>query len=748
MNRLVLLAALLLPLPALAQWQQVTVDNQTVDVLLPQNYNPAQSYPLVEFLHQNGMGCCQSALEGEFTADFRAMQAQHPSIVIMPLLNQSNGNGGETINFGGVGQDGGGEQFALDAVAMAERQFSVDKAQVYVTGASMGGQGTDQLMVDHGPNSAQPVYAAGLSMAGTMVNDPAAQAVQQLAAAPIIAVHGSDDTTNLPGWDQQMAGLDPSFHLTTVQGTGHDVWDGPSGYSNMALWNQLFGYAMNGAKPLSMSSTALRAAGSVATSSLGVPAPSSPPVPASTGKPVPSTSSASPSTSSAPSSTGYAAPYAVLPTSTGGDKSVPTTTSTPLPSPAPFTPDPNIPDTIGSSGCGQAETGAGNGQFQVKNGSIVDPSGAPFIAKGANAGPNDDPNAIMAHFPGLNFVRLAVGEWDGSTLGAVQKFVSALTPHRVVVEIEDHPWNGGDTPQPQAYSGGQLAAESAVYAQLAAAFKNDPYVWFGSMNEPQGGDVTAQQVATYNAIRGAGSNAMLMMEAGAGGGNPGSVGAGPLNPAAYANMHNVAWDLHFYGWLDGGSTDQNAMNAAMVGDGNSGVTGTRTIQSADGQIPVIIGEFGPACCDIGSVNGEQVLEAVMNFALTKGLTRGFAGWEFIVEGEDSLTNGGQSLTAWGEKLALAVGSSCAQLAPGLVNAQAPGTSQAPAGSSGLPGSAIAVSAPAAPTAPASPLVDDGSIPELAPADVSQSFQQGAQDATQTISSAASAVDAAARARMQ
>jgi hypothetical protein len=40
------------------------------------------------------------------------------------------------------------------------------------------------------------------------------------------------------------------------------------------------------------------------------------------------------------------------------------------------------------------------------------------------------------------------------------------------------------------------------------------------------------------------------------------------------------------------------------------------------------------------------------------------------------------------------------------------------------------------------------MPEVATADVDQSFQQGTQDATSTISAAASAVDALAKARMQ
>ena len=94
-----------------------------------------------------------------------------------------------------------------------------------MTGASMGGQGTDQLMFDHGPNSVSPIFAAGYSMAGWMVNETPQQFVAAIGNAPMEAVHGTADTTNPPGWDQAVAAIDPNFHLTQIQGAGHDARD-------------------------------------------------------------------------------------------------------------------------------------------------------------------------------------------------------------------------------------------------------------------------------------------------------------------------------------------------------------------------------------------------------------------------------------------------------------------------------------------------------------------------------------------
>jgi dienelactone hydrolase len=676
------------------------------EVLLPPHYDPAQPYPLLLFLHQLDMGSDPKDLLAEFTPALQAMQDRHPSIVVMPLLDQSADRSGQTVNFGGVSGSTEGEQQAVAALRQVQAAYKVNSAQVYVTGASMGGQGADQMMVDYGPNSAHPIFAAALTMAGTMINEPPAQAAQKLGAAPIIAVHGSQDGQNLPGWDQKMADLDPSFHLTMVQGAGHDVWDGQSGYTNGAVWDQLFSYSLSSAQiPLSVSPDAVKGAAVPSAARLGDPR-----LPTSQAIPV----TISPAAIDAPS---------------------------PPPAPQVVT-DPSIPRTIGPSFCNVGPDN-GTGAFSVQGGRIIAPNGSVFIAKGLNAYADGNPSEILAAFPGLNFLRLPIP--DRASADSLKGFVEALTSHGVVVEIEDHPW-----PLVDAYSGGALAEEASWYASLAAAFKGNPYVWFGTENEPQRGDISAEQVAVYKAIRGTGSDTIVMMEVGVGSGNPGRVGSGTLSAGTYADMHNIVWDLHAYGWITLGATDQTAMDNAIAGSVGSGqgVRAAQQITSADGIIPVINGEFGPSTSgQTLDVNGDATINAVI-WAVGQNLTQGFAGWVWGMSGPDSVADG-SGLTDWGKVLSMAIASSCRQLAPGISkDATTSAPAQATVGSSSPGGSAIAVSLPPAPAASASQLVNDGSVPELAPADTDQSFQQGTQDATSTISAAASVVDAAAQARMQ
>ena len=307
--------------------------------------------------------------------------------------------------------------------------------------------------------------------------------------------------------------------------------------------------------------------------------------------------------------------------------------------------------------------------FRVAGGKIYDPDGHLFSVAGVNLRDPSVAAQVLSLLPGINFVRVAMGSpefaagpkvWDG--------FVKTMTAQRVVSHIEHHPF-----PFPPAYRGANLTREAATYARWAAHYKHNPYVWFGSMNEPHGGNkpggmaaISAQHVATYDAVRkGAGATNMILLEAGEGAGNPGKVGVGSgLVEESYSSMVNVAWDLHQYGWMSKYSTDQALVNAVLLGwaDNSTGIRAAQGIRSADGVMPVVNAEFGIAT-NGGSTpakidpNKDELVFAVTNWSVSHGYSSGFAGWNWDTNGWAGTNNAVQrngKLTEWGTKLAAAI----------------------------------------------------------------------------------------------
>jgi hypothetical protein len=172
-----------------------------------------------------------------------------------------------------------------------------------------------------------------------------------------------------------------------------------------------------------------------------------------------------------------------------------------------------------------------------------------------------------------------------------------------------------------------------------------------------------------------------------------------MTPSDYSTMTNIIWDLHYYGWASNYSTDPPTVSADLQGSasGASGGVGAQTIKSADGTVPVIIGEFGNSTTG-GAIdpNGDQVIQAVTQSGY------GYLAWGWNPDAEgDQLTNGSGALTGYGQQIAAAIKSSAGNSSVCAVSAIPP-TQTAPPLSSGSTAETAPALAPAsaAVTAPA------------------------------------------------
>ena len=337
----------------------------------------------------------------------------------------------------------------------------------------------------------------------------------------------------------------------------------------------------------------------------------------------------------------------------------PTSTATPVPTPTP--------------------TPTGTGKFSVANGKIIGPDGNVFVARGFNVYDFQLPKAVTnaaaqpltTLFRGMNFVRLNYGgSTSPYTTSGLEPYITQMTNNKIVVMIEDH--TGISKPP---YTGTTLQNELSWYQSLANTYKNNPYVWFGTFNEPgQGTNLPAiwtQQKAIFDTIRGTGNTNMMSIQCPSGG-NPGTVGvngrgydgSGPMMSSVPYN--NIFVDLHYYDWAagqthlsddaNGYSSDPATILATLKGNAANGigVAAAQTWTSNDGTIPVIIGEFGPSTTGNtpDDPGGTALVDVVCQAA--GNVTSGFAAWH-LGDGDlgtdDNLTNSGFVMTSYGNQVA-------------------------------------------------------------------------------------------------
>jgi predicted esterase len=219
-------------------WIVQTINGMQYDVLLPANYDPATAYPVMLYLHQLDMGNDPSGLLQEVDPWFNSTQfrTDHPAIVVMPFLDQSADPSGQTINWGGISTaDSGGETNAIAALKQVMSQYKVDSSRVYLTGNSMGGIGTEDMLIKYNAltGTEGKVFTAGLALAGADYGQGYPQPNQSVVAGlknvPFWAIHGGQDTQVPLAFDQNLFAAEQAsggiMKYTQDDSLGHDVWD-------------------------------------------------------------------------------------------------------------------------------------------------------------------------------------------------------------------------------------------------------------------------------------------------------------------------------------------------------------------------------------------------------------------------------------------------------------------------------------------------------------------------------------------
>lgn len=201
-------------------------------VFVPPTYDPHQAWPAILFLHGSGERGSDGLLQTEVGIGtwLRRDYAHIPALVVLPQCPQ---------NQVWVGQPA---RMALACLEQTAREYHLDAERLYLTGLSLGGQGTWEVAT-----LAPDRFAALMPVCGFVAfqgNDAAAvqRVVARVKHLPIWVFHGDADNAVSVERSREMvtalkaAGADVRY--TEYKGQGHNVWDAT--YRDRDVWKWLF----------------------------------------------------------------------------------------------------------------------------------------------------------------------------------------------------------------------------------------------------------------------------------------------------------------------------------------------------------------------------------------------------------------------------------------------------------------------------------------------------------------------------
>ena len=190
-------------------------------LLVPAGYNAAQSYPLIVFLHGSGERGTDNQLQlsnnanGALALVSTTNQSTYPCFMLAPQC------------FPGSDWNAESEGQIITVINQLMSEFSIDPDRLYVTGLSMGGGGTWDIVTRY-----PATFAAALPQSGS-----GAGSYQKIVDLPVWNFHANNDVDEpVSSSDNAVAGLRNAGGrvIYTRYGTGgHGIW--PVAYSTPGL---------------------------------------------------------------------------------------------------------------------------------------------------------------------------------------------------------------------------------------------------------------------------------------------------------------------------------------------------------------------------------------------------------------------------------------------------------------------------------------------------------------------------------
>ena len=198
-------------------------------LFLPDDYSPEKKYPVILFLHGAGeIGNDNSKHLG----NIKNMFAKNPDYISQSILICPQTPEWWRLDRDTYGDRKGTLSSAMNLLFEIQNQYSCDKNRIYVTGLSMGGYATWEVLQNYGE-----VFAAGVPVCG-FGNEAFASAFVDI---PIRIYHGTADPTvsfssSQSMYDAIVAAGGKNIELFPLEGVGHDAWHTAYADSSMFAW--------------------------------------------------------------------------------------------------------------------------------------------------------------------------------------------------------------------------------------------------------------------------------------------------------------------------------------------------------------------------------------------------------------------------------------------------------------------------------------------------------------------------------
>ena len=209
-------------------------------ILFPENYDKSKSYPLVLFLHgagERGHDNESQLIHGSSLFTNPENRAKFPAIVIYPQCPkngywapiESREKGFSYVNSKKPTEP---MQMVIRLVKVIQKEEAVDSKRMYVSGLSMGGMGTFDIICRH-----PRMFAAAVPICGGV----SLERLRKIKKLPVRIFHGDADEVVSPehsrnAYIELKALGSQNVELKIFPGIGHDSWNSAFKQEDFLSW--------------------------------------------------------------------------------------------------------------------------------------------------------------------------------------------------------------------------------------------------------------------------------------------------------------------------------------------------------------------------------------------------------------------------------------------------------------------------------------------------------------------------------